>query len=59
MRKKDTHTPNPYITTHRKGAEAKAAERTICVNAACKLRKAGCYGADGCFGFKPKPEKPR
>ncbi len=62
MKKKDRYSSpapiDPYVTTHRKAAES-AAERTICVNVTCKLRRAGCYGAEGCFGFKPKPEKAR
>ncbi len=26
----------------------------ICANANCRLRVAGCYGAEGCPGFKSK-----
>jgi hypothetical protein len=30
--------------------------RTICTNAECKLRRAGCYGHEACPGFKGRSE---
>lgn len=59
MKKKLPHAPEQYVATHRKGCTPHITEQTTCINAACKLRKAGCHGAEGCFGFKPKPEPPR
>ncbi len=28
--------------------------KVICVNFECKLRRAGCYGYEGCPGFKAR-----
>jgi len=32
----------------------KKGERPICVNTKCKLMKEGCYGFEGCPGYKAR-----
>ena len=38
--------------TVRDAKVARSPEKTICINSDCKLRKAGCKGAEGCPGYK-------
>jgi hypothetical protein len=51
---------NREITKKRKDKEKKIPETSstgilnICANAACRLRKAGCRGFEGCPGYKAR-----
>ena len=37
---------------------AGSAGATTCVNPHCKLRRAGCSGAEGCPGYKSRDDVP-
>jgi hypothetical protein len=51
---------NRRINKKRKDKEKKISETSsagilnICANAACRLRKAGCRGFEGCPGYKAR-----
>lgn len=47
----DKTTAQHHLTSVRPDTQQKS---TICVNAECRLRKAGCLGFEGCPGFKAR-----